>query len=107
MNFFTSQNENEKDSNPVDLTQQRLRGVEVKVNLLLTLVIIQIAISLYLAIQTLFPSWTTIIVALLLVGWVGWIFRKQLPALAGLITRRLFSNKPDSFRTSRKPENFE
>ena len=103
MNFFSKREESESGS--VDRTTERLRGLEVKVNVLITLVLIQICVSLYLAIQTLFPSWTTIIVLLILTGSLGWIFRKQLPSWAGLITRKLLrGNSTDS---QSKAEKFE
>lgn len=108
MNFFSKRDDAESGS-----TEQRLRGLEVKINLLITLVLIQICVSLYLAVQTLFPSWTTMIIMGLLVISIGWIFRKQLPAWAGLATRKLLrsdrpSSSSDSETDSRaKAENFD
>ena len=103
MNFFSKRDESENGS--ANQTDERLRGLEVKVNVLITLVLVQICVSLYLAVQTLFPSWTTIIILLLLVGSIGWIFRKQLPSWAGLLTRKLL-RKSDT-HTSSRPEKFD
>jgi len=105
MNFFRNQNDSGTDADKQ--SKDRLRSLEVKVNLLLTLVLIQIGISLYLAIQTLFPSWTTIVVMILLAGSLCWIFRKQLPSWAGLMTRKLLkrsgkSSDSDSQSTAEK-----
>lgn len=76
--FFGNKNSEKSESN-----DSRLRIVEWKVNLVLVLVGIQLALTtLILVRQYLIPSTTTLVLCGLTLAVVIWLFRKQIPGLA-------------------------
>lgn len=80
--FFGKQNGDKPES-----SDSRLRVVEWKINLVLALVGIQLALTtLILVRQYLIPSTTTLILCGLALAVAVWLFRKQIP---GLIKRML------------------
>lgn len=79
---------NRKNSTKLESNDLRLRAVEWKVNLILVLIGIQLAMSgLILVRQYLIPSTTTLVLCSVAVAVFIWLFRNQIP---GLVKRMIF-----------------
>ena len=78
-----------------DENRRRLASVEQKVKLLVTLGIAQtillVVILVMLLMDKLLPDWSTVILFLLIVGVLGYVFRRQLPGILGQASRFIFA----------------
>jgi len=84
MNLFGKQ--------PKSDVEDRIDGLEFKVNILLAMVAVQVCISLFLFAETLIPSWPTLILLMVFVGAFGWFFRGRIPSWLGALSRKAFES---------------
>ncbi len=80
--------------NPND-NEQRIKAVEQRIKLLVTLAIAQTSllgvILVLLLMDQLLPDWSTLILLLFIVSVLGYVFRKQLPGFLGQASRFIFA----------------
>jgi len=94
LRFFGKPNDEETRS-----SEARLRSVEWKVNLILALIAIELALTMLILVrQYLIPSTTTLILCGLVLAAAVWFFRNQIP---GLVKRLLFRQFVDGDAASR------
>ena len=78
-----------------DENQERIEAIEQKIKLLVTLGIAQTillaVILVMLLMDQLLPDWSTLIILVLVVGVLGYVFRKQLPSILGRVSRFVFA----------------
>ena len=78
-----------------DENQQSIEAIEQKIKLLVTLGIVQTSllavIFVMLLMDQLLPSWSTLVMFALIVGVLGYVFRKRLPSILGQASRFVFA----------------
>ena len=84
----------------LDKNQQRLEAAEQKIKLLVTLGIAQTTlltvILVMLLMDQMLPNWSTLIMFILIVGVVGYVFRKQVPGIFKQVSRFVFTRLAES-----------
>ena len=78
-----------------DENRQRVKAIEQKIKLLVTLGIAQTillaVILVMLLMDQLLPDWSTLIMFALIAGVLGYVFRNQLPGILGQVSRFVFA----------------
>jgi len=78
-----------------DENQERIEAIEQKIKFLVTLGITQTillaVVLVMLLMDRLLPDWSTLIMFVLIVGVLGYVFRKQFPGVFGKISRLVFA----------------